>query len=124
MNPGPAPTLLDEWITNAAFWWFMLVAATTGAAWLLASFITTWRTQDAEQTPAPHAEPQPHTCQIGDCPRPPTTTYDRHPAGRIWVCDQHAARVQRWTGTPGRPAEQVYDVELAYIEDYANGEAS
>ena len=36
-----APTLLDEWTTNAAFWWFALTAATTGGVvWLTVLFIT------------------------------------------------------------------------------------
>ena len=51
---NPAPTLLDDWVTNAAFWWFILIAATTGVVWLTASFVKVWRAQDATLSPPPH----------------------------------------------------------------------
>jgi hypothetical protein len=118
---NPAPTLLDEWITNAAFWWFMLVAATTGVVWLLASLITAWRTQDAEPAPTPHVERE---CQITDCHNTPTWLFDRHPTGIFWCCTPHAHMVRDWAGPYDRTVDAIYNQELDTVEDYANGETA
>jgi len=111
---GSAGGMLQDWISIPGFPWFVLgCIALTCLAIFTVNIVHVWEENDAANEAAQN-DPQPHECQIGDCPRPGTNTYDRHPAGLIYVCDMHATRIQRWTGPPtNRPAaEQVYDVEL------------
>ena len=99
---NPAPTLLDDWVTNTAFWWFILIAATTGVVWLTASFVKVWRTQDAKLSPPPHV--------VNWCDR---NGHTYRPTVRAWRC----------THCGHRPPETVYDQDVDTVEDYANGEA-
>lgn len=109
MSPGPAPTLLADWVTAP----FVAAVFVIAGIWWAVFTIRAIRQDRLDAMPDPQPEPESHTCQIGNCHRPGTNTYDKHPSGVLLVCDMHSSRVQRWTGTPGRPAsEQVYDVEL------------
>lgn len=117
LDPGPAPTLLDEWVTATAFWWFVLVAATTGVAWFTVWFVKVWRAFAAEEAALEHARQIGHrdVCDLELCDRPATAVYDRHPSGAVLhICDHHTPAVRDWAGP--------YDQGLDDIEDYANGE--
>ena len=92
---NPAPTLLDEWTTNAAFWWFILIAATTGVVWLTVLFITVGRAQDAEDEQGPPTIPD--TCAIDGCTNPAATSF-YSPTGRLYVCRDCSGRVSEWAG--------------------------
>ncbi len=106
LSPGPAPTLVADWFTLP----FVTVVVLIAAVWFA---VYTIRAIRHDRLNAYVDDPAcDNCCQIGDCHNPATTTYDRHPTGRIWVCTAHAAMVQDWTGTPGRPVERVYDQDL------------
>ena len=108
MSPGPAPPLLADWFT----WPFVAAVILVALIWYAIWVIRAIKQDRLDTMPDPQPE-EPHTCQIGDCPRPGTNTYDRHPSGVLHVCDMHATRIQRWTGPPtNRPAEHVYDQDM------------
>ena len=113
-----APTLLDDWVTNTAFWWFALTAATTGVVWLTAAFITMGRAQDAEDEQAiPYGYcrnghyMRSHfvagvrvwlciecdTCAIDGCTNPAAAAF-YSPTGCLYVCRDCSGAVSEWTG--------------------------
>lgn len=105
--------LLTDWFT----WTFIVAVFVIAGIWYA---VFTIRAIRQDRLDAYDPQPKPATCQIGDCRRPATNVYDRHPSGALHVCDMHATRIQRWTGPQARrPAEQVYDQDLAAASDLA-----
>ena len=129
MSPGPAPTLLNDWITIPGFFWLILgCIAVVWLAVITIQLVRVWEENDAANEDAQDAEqapnPQPHECDITGCHQPGTWLFDRHPHGIFYTCTPHGYMVRDWTGPYDRTVEAVYNQELDGIENYANGEAS
>ena len=97
MNPGPAPTLLSDWVTNQAFWAFLFLAAFAGALWYVTEFLKRWHAASAELDQVLEQGPPDVTCAIDGCTRTGATLFYAA-AGVLFVCRYHAAQVSEWTG--------------------------
>lgn len=88
---NPAPTLLNEWVTNQAFWGFIGVAAFAGLIYCTTEFLKAWHAEAAklDKVLAPHV--------VNWC-----GTHG-HAYAFVWRC-AHCGH---------QPSEQVYDQELA-----------
>jgi hypothetical protein len=116
MNPGPAPTLLNDWVTNQAFWAFLFLAAFAGLVYYTTEFLKTWHAKSAELDQVLEQGPPAYddTCCIQACTRPglvPVHTVH----GLRFACRQCAGIVGQWVGR----GNQVYDQQLDPITDLA-----
>ena len=97
MNPGPAPTLLNDWVTSQAFWAFLFLAAFAVALWYTTEFLKRWHAKSAELDRVLAEGPPDATCAIDGCTRPGATLFYAA-TGVLFVCRYHAAQVSEWTG--------------------------
>ena len=97
MNPGPAPTLLNDWVTNQAFWGFLLLAVFASVVWRFTEFIKAWHAKSAELDRVLTEGPPDGRCAIGDCSRYAAVLFPSS-TGVMFVCRFHAAQVSEWTG--------------------------
>jgi len=97
VNPGPAPTLLNDWVTNQAFWGFLLLAVFASVVWRFTEFIKAWHAKSAELDRVLAEGPPDATCAIDGCTRPGATLFYAA-TGVLFVCRYHAAQVSEWTG--------------------------
>ena len=96
MSPGPAPTLLNDWVTSQAFWGFLFLAAFAGVVYYTTEFLKRWHAASAELDRV-LAEGPPVTCAIDGCTRTGATLFYAA-SGVLFVCRYHAAQVSEWTG--------------------------
>ena len=97
MSPGPAPTLLNDWVTNQAFWGFLLLAAFAGVVYYTTEFLKRWHAASAELDRVLEQGPPDVTCAIDGCTRTGATLFYAA-TGVLFVCRYHAAQVSEWTG--------------------------
>ena len=97
LDPGPAPTLLNDWVTNQAFWGFLFLAAFAGLVYYTTEFLKRWHAKSAELDRVLTEGPPDDTCAIGDCTRYAAVLFPSS-TGVMFVCRFHAAQVSEWTG--------------------------
>jgi len=126
MNPGPAPTLLTDWITIPSLAWAAILsfAAFAVLIWWTTEFLKAWHAKSAELDQVlEQGPPQPHGCNITGCHRPASSGWPTGVTGvTYYACTGHTALVRGWAGPYDH--DVPYDQDLDQIEDYANGEAS
>jgi len=106
MNPGPAPTLLNDWVTTDAFLALIGFAAFAVVIWMATEFLKRMHAASAQLDQVLQQGPPPFddTCFIEVCTRPgllPVHTVH----GLRFVCRRHSGQVGDWTG-------DVYDQDL------------
>jgi len=113
MNPGPAPTLLNDWITIPNFAWAAILglAAFAVLVWWTTEFLKAWHAKSAELDQVlEQGPPQPHECSIGGCHQPATHAF---PTGvthvDYYACTGHTPTVRQWAGP--------YDHQMPYDQD-------
>ena len=92
MNPGPAPTMVNDWITPGAFILFITLAVIVT---VVAIFVHNLRIVQAEKKAKPVKIIEKGECFIEVCHQPgvsPAHTTD----GIRYVCRRHEAGVYDW----------------------------
>jgi len=117
MNPGPAPTLLNDWVTPTGFGIIVAILLIAAVIIVIAENLHDRREDDAQDEPEPAPAAYDDTCCIQKCTRPGVVPFNT-PGGVLFACRQCAGIVGQWVGVDNR----VYDQELDPATDLAKWE--
>jgi hypothetical protein len=119
MSPGPAPTLLSDWIQVPGFFWLVLgCIAAVVLAILTVQIVRVWEEDDAANKAAQDDQPEPHECNITGCHQAATNAWPTGVTGvAYYACTGHTNMVRDWAGPYDRTVETVYDQELDQASD-------
>jgi len=111
MTPGPAPTLLNDWVTTNAFLAFIGFFAFAVLVWMATEFLKTWHAKSAELDQVLEQGPPPrHECSIGGCHQAATNAFPTGiPDVPYYACEGHTPTVRQWAGP--------YDHDVPYDQD-------
>lgn len=120
MNPGPAPTLLNDYMTSALMWAIVATFCAGVVVWMATEFLKTWHAKNAELDKVLAEGPPPFddTCCIQKCTRPGVVPFNT-PNGVLFACRQCAGIDGDWVG---RGNQQPYDQDLDPATDLAKWE--
>jgi len=119
MNPGPAPTLLNDWVTTDAFPALIGFLVFAVVLWMATEFLKQMHAASAELDQVLEQGPPAYddTCCIQKCTRPGLVPYNA-PGGVLYACRRHSGLVGDWVGHDNA----VYDQDLDPTTDLAKWE--
>ena len=104
MSPGPAPTLVADWVTAP----FVALVCVTFGIWFAVFIIRAIRHDRLDAMPDP--QPEPHECNITGCHQPATHAFPTGiPDVPYYACTGHTPMVRDWAGP--------YDHDVPYDQD-------
>jgi len=112
VNPGPAPTLLSDWVTPTGFGIIVAILLIAAVIVVIAENLHDHREDDQDEAAA-----YDDTCCIHTCTRPGLIPFNT-PNGVLYACRQCAGIVGQWVGHDNR----VYDQDLDPATDLAKWE--
>ena len=114
VDVGPAPTLLNDWVTTDAFLAIIGFAAFAVVVWMATEFLKRMHAASAEIDRVLAEGPPAYndTCCIQKCTRPGVVPFNT-PGGVLFACRQCAGIVGQWVGHDNR----VYDQDLDQTTD-------
>jgi hypothetical protein len=94
LSPGPAPGLVNEWISAPVFW---AILASLVVVALIVFTAEMFRDRDE---PAPDLEPARDVCDLESCDQPARIVFNAG-IGFLYICEGHAAKVSEWAPVIG-----------------------
>jgi hypothetical protein len=110
---NPAPTMLNDWVTNRGFWISMGFLAFVALVWWVTEVMKRWHAASVELDRVLKEGP-PNNCGILGCDRTGLIRFNL-PDGVLFVCQQHSWTVSQWVGR----STKVYDQELDPATDFS-----